>query len=160
MSQYFSDSPAIIIIAETSNLPIELQDGIAEFVRFCPHKNFQTEDTMRDNDNEYKWNLRSVSSSNYPQALQLRFIHALKKKKKKVAESSVITVIGQLTRIISYRFVYDHLMRPGHLSVSSNFSHYKNLLLNEKFEVVVRYHRKIEGGVHFLLCVFRRKIDY
>ncbi|RUS26794.1 family 20 glycoside hydrolase [Jimgerdemannia flammicorona] len=100
MSQFYTDAPMIIIIAETSNLPIELQDGIAEFVRFNPHKNFQTEDTMRDNDNEYKWNVR---------------------------------------------FLYDHMMRPGHLSVTSNFPNYKTSPVNEKFEVVIRYHRKIEA---------------
>ena len=48
---------AVLLVAESSNLPVELQDGIAQFVQFYPHKNFVTEDIMRDSDSEVKWNV-------------------------------------------------------------------------------------------------------
>ncbi|KAJ8651597.1 hypothetical protein O0I10_012834 [Lichtheimia ornata] len=42
-------------------------------------------------------------------------------------------------------FGYDQELRPGQLVVTSNYSSYKDIATGDRFEVYVRYHRKLEA---------------
>ncbi|KAL1923737.1 uncharacterized protein VTP21DRAFT_8717 [Calcarisporiella thermophila] len=59
------------------------------------------------------------------------------------------------------KFVYDESLRPRQLIVNASHSNYKSLLEHEKFEVIIRYKRKIEAfrGVGKLLSIVRRIDD-
>lgn len=50
-----------------------------------------------------------------------------------------------MIHVLSYSFGYDQELRPGQLVVTSNYSSYKDIATGDRFEVYVRYHRKLEG---------------
>lgn len=48
-------------------------------------------------------------------------------------------------------FAYDRDLRPGQLISASNYSNYKSIPAGERFGILVRYNRKIDGKTHMRL---------
>jgi hypothetical protein len=52
------DNNVPLIVVDSTQLPVEIQDGIREIVRYYPYKNLTTVDSMGDADFSDIWNVR------------------------------------------------------------------------------------------------------
>lgn len=52
------DNAVPLIVVNSTDLPVEIQDGIREIVRYYPYKNLTTVDSMGDIDFSYIWTVR------------------------------------------------------------------------------------------------------
>lgn len=53
-----NDNAVPLIVVNSTELPVEIQDGIREIVRYFPYKNLTTVDSMGDTDFSYIWTVR------------------------------------------------------------------------------------------------------
>ncbi|KAI8373056.1 uncharacterized protein BYT42DRAFT_56782 [Radiomyces spectabilis] len=97
-------SNRVLLIVNITQLPVELQDGVLNIIKYAPYKNLVDESAMQEQDySDYKWHIN---------------------------------------------FACDPNIQPGQVFVESNYSNYKTMPVNERFEIYVRYSRKIEGNCH------------
>ncbi|KAI8374878.1 hypothetical protein BD560DRAFT_87160 [Blakeslea trispora] len=102
--QKVSQYNAVLVIIDTSQQPLELQDGLAKIMRHVPYKNLVSENAMDDDENssvEYRWHVS---------------------------------------------FIHDTDLREGHYSSTSNYNNYHDIVNgDQRFEIQIRYNRKIDG---------------
>jgi hypothetical protein len=44
-----------------------------------------------------------------------------------------------------FSFIYDNNLRQGEYTVASNYNSYSDIVAGDRFEIQIRFHRKIDG---------------